>query len=346
MQKSLIPPIYASDDTTLNWATVGLPYMLQAEEARGENDGSDAWAAQVDANTTRQLSFRLEPQSNFWIDGVTCHLYSVADSQGVKTLTAIDPKSTIATVMLRANDSRQNWQRSAMLWSNLAGTGSSMQWLGLPQVMYGGDTVTVTCENQSDTVDYAICLVLHGRRRRANVSGGGFSPLPDPKYLTALVEKQRREGTGMRIPLSDSNAENAQRVGVTRFVAPKTHTALTGTSSWTAMQHAQETIFQDAHYNTFVRFARQWVVNKNGVRVTRPLIFVRLTDDRFKNAWSNMPVPINAAFGSDGGHPYVMPVDWVWERQGTVHLDIYSALANSDHKVWLTFEGWWRKGEN
>lgn len=347
-----ITPIHATDDYQLNWGTVGVPYQIGAEEARGVNRNSETWAVQVNAGVTQQLTFRLDPQNNFWIDGVTCHLFTVTtDIGGNKLLTSVNPATTLAPVYLRAQDSRQDLQRNAMLWSNLAGRGLALHWLGLPQVLYGGNTITMMVQNQSDQTNYAIVVVLHGRRRRAYKSGGGFDPLPDPKWMEALVEKQRMDGTGLYVPLSDFNDVNARRVGLTHFHAREGTTqyfTLAGTSTWTLMQNLTGTIYNDPAFSSFIRYARyQCIVPYDESVVTRPPVFVQLTDDRFQCSLSNMPILLDAAFGIGGGRPYIYPVDWVWERRGTIHIDVYSAINTpvQDHRLWLSWEGWWRRPE-
>lgn len=351
MDDTLVPPYHATDDFQLNWGTVGLPYQMGAEEARATDPSSEAWAVEVAAATTRQLTFRLEPQSNFWIDAISVHLWTVTlDLPGTnKLLTQVDPLTTFAPVFLRAQDSRQDWQRNSMHWGNLGARGLSLQWLGLPQVLYGGNAITMSVENQSADTDYAIAVVLHGRKRRAYRSGGGgFDPVPEPKWMAALTEKQRTGGFGTRIPLADENDQNVRRVGVPHFLAPEgdpNFVELPGTASWTAMARTQTVAYNDPMFTFFCRYARYLCIDDTAEELFQaPPVFVQLTDDRFQYAVSNMPVPVDAAFGLSGGRPYIYPVDWVWERRGSVQIEVYDAFRDDNaHNLWLSFEGWWRR---
>lgn len=341
------------DSFLQNWVSVGVPGILAPEEVSEETLA----VVLPPVGDRQRLTFRVEPDSDFYVDQISVILWEVGGQPGARTLSWVTTQGVYAPVFIEFFDSaaRRDEQTGAMLWNNLAGAAGTPQWTLIPKYLAAGNSYGVNVINRSPDTTYAINIQLHGRKKRVERSRDGNTVPPIPEWMAANVIRDRQLGyPGASQPLTANNAENVRRVGVTRAQTLKDLegrplTAPIGNLDAPA-RFPGEIFHTDSQYDFFARYSKAFALGQapqvgdddfRSIAFRWP-IFIQLRDERMDYVWSQQPVPIACCFGM-AGLPHVLPVDWVWERSGIIACDLWS-LTDQEPDFWIMFEGWMRSG--
>jgi hypothetical protein len=324
-----------SDDSTYNYETVGLPAILGAEQARVR-------PVQLAANSGPiPLTFRVDPTNDFYLDGISCALWSVSGG----ALTWVnpvpgDPATGVASpVSLELFDTAglRISEQTQIHWSNVAGFNGNIHWLGLPRTISAGNTFTVNVYNADASTVFAISLQLHGRKvrikksrdgqpivNRTSMGRGRHADIDDPRYLTGDIE-QNRWCIGEPHALGILDQPLAMTAGT--YAAPAIM--------------ASQTLRIDARYDFYVRYLMSQQTREGtslDVANQAQPIFVRIFDEYNQYWLNNIMMPVNCMFG-DGKFKTQLPIDWLWPRGAAISVEFIN-MTSTVYQMSVCFEGW------
>lgn len=327
---------------TLNLNTVGVPYIMGADETQIRPPVLAPFGPALD------YRFEAEPAWDFFIDAINVQLWHIEGAPGARTITFVNPDpqggaGLEAPVFIRFYElfhgaGGSQLQTESFRWQEIAANAQTPQSLGLPTYIPAGTTLVAEITNQSGAGNsFAVTIQLIGRQRKPRQAYLGRSVPQYPAAVAHLYERLKRADALREGMVGPNNDENLARVGVPvayaldnqpiRLAAGNFDVAIPGAAVITGRARFH------ASYYSFVRFmtaAVRDVDNALDFNAFNSLpVFVRLYDYNRNLYMTSGFVPLMAAFSPWAGLPNELPVDWALPRGAIVEIEMVNMFGQA-----------------